>query len=233
MIDGKRVLGLIPARGGSKGLPRKNILEVGGKPLIAWTIDAACKSRFIDRLVLSSEDAEIAEVARRYGCDVPFVRPADLATDSVSAIEVALHAIRELPDFDYLVLLQPTSPLRTAEDIDGCIERAIRYGVGSCVSVVEVEANPYWMFRDNAEGGLVPLLGDWDMATKRRQDLPPVYCLNGAVYVNSTSWLLGKRAFVASGTVGFPMPATRSLDIDTASDLAELKEFLERKSNAN
>src|SRR4051794_29098155 len=115
MIASRKVLGLITARGGSKGLPRKNILLLAGKPLIAWSIAAGKASRFIDRVVLSSEDAEIIEVAKAHGCDVPFVRPSELSRDETPSLDPVLHALDQLPDFDWLVLLQPTSPLRTAE----------------------------------------------------------------------------------------------------------------------
>jgi CMP-N,N'-diacetyllegionaminic acid synthase len=125
MIGERKVLGLIPARGGSKGVARKNIREVRGKPLIAWTIEEARRSIYLDRLVLSSEDTEIMEIARSFGCEVPFRRPEELAADDTPGIDPVLHALRELPGFDYVALLQPTSPLRTAEDIDGCIERCV------------------------------------------------------------------------------------------------------------
>src|SRR5262245_25182815 len=122
MIDAKRVLGLITARGGSKGVPRKNVRPLGGKPLLAWTIEAARNAPVIDRLILSSDDAEIIEVARAWGCEVPFVRPPELATDTADSVEVVRHALSTLgEDYDYVVLLQPTSPLRTGEDIENCV----------------------------------------------------------------------------------------------------------------
>ena len=121
MIEGKKVLAVIPARGGSNGVPRKNIIDVGGKPLIAWTIEEARKSKYIDRLILSSDDREIIEIAKRWGCEVPFEQPAEMARDGTPGIAPVLHAIEMLPDYDYVVLLQPTSPLRQVEDVDGCI----------------------------------------------------------------------------------------------------------------
>lgn len=117
-IDKSKVLALITARGGSKGLPRKNVLQVAGRPLIAWTIEAALKSNIVDRVVLSSDDNEIIETAKSWGCSVPFRRPAHLANDTASSMQVVLHALEQLPGFDYVILLQPTSPLRTASDID-------------------------------------------------------------------------------------------------------------------
>src|SRR5690606_9725040 len=127
MFGDKKVLGLITARGGSKGIPRKNIKLLGGKPLIAWTIDAALKSRYIDRLILSSDDNEIISIAKSLNCDVPFVRPSELATEISSSMDVVLHALDHVGEFfDFLLLLQPTSPFRTSEDIDAIIESCIK-----------------------------------------------------------------------------------------------------------
>ena len=123
MIQNKRVLAIIPARGGSKGVSRKNIMVVAGKPLIAWTIEEAIKSRFIDRVVVSSDDSEIIEISRELGANVPFVRPREMAEDDTPMITPVVHLLNKLPDnYDYSVLLQPTSPLRTVQDIDECIK---------------------------------------------------------------------------------------------------------------
>lgn len=218
MIDGKRVLGLISARGGSKGLPRKNITNLAGKPLIAWTIEAAKRSRYLDRLVLSSEDSEIIAVARQWGCEVPFIRPAELARDDTPGVEPVLHALGAVgEEFDYVVLLQPTSPLRAPEDIDGSIELCHSRLAPTCVTVTEPDKSPYWMYTLDGGQRLTPLLsgGTYD----RRQDLPPVYALNGAVYVADCRWLQENRVFVTQATVAHRMPKARSLDIDTELDL--------------
>src|SRR3990167_8107255 len=136
MIDGKKVLAVITARGGSKGLPRKNILEVGGRPMLAWSVDAAEKSSLLDRTILSSDDDEIIRVGREWGCDVPFKRPLELAHDETSTEHALIHALDHLEEtYDYIVLLQPTSPLREAQDIDNCITTCRRRGVPACVSV--------------------------------------------------------------------------------------------------
>lgn len=220
MIAGKKVLGLIPARGGSKGVARKNLRLAGGKPLLVWTIEQALKSGYLDRLVLSSDDEEIIAVGRANGCEVPFVRPPDLADDDAPAIFVALHALDTLgEEYDYLVLLQPTSPLRTAEDIDAAIRCCIEQKAHSCASVVEAEEIPGWMYVTGQNGELVPLLGAGHGFPTRRQDSPPVYVLNGAVYVAQTAWLRSGHTFVGPGTVPFVMPRSRSLDIDTEEDL--------------
>ena len=219
MIGQRRVLGLITARGGSKGLPDKNILPADGRPLIAWTIAAALASRSIDRLVLSSDDERIIEVARSHGCEVPFRRPAELATDSASSMDVVFHALDELPGHDVVVLLQPTSPLRTADDIDAAC-RAIESGIApACVSVCLVEQSPYWMYRLDDGARMAPLL-DSSSRLARRQELPPVCIPNGAVYVADIAWLRQSRTFIAGETVAHVMPVERSLDIDTADDFA-------------
>ena len=216
MIGNQRVLALIPARGGSKGLPGKNIRPAGGKPLIAWTVEAARASRFIDRIVLSTDDDAIMNVARDWGCDVPFRRPAELATDTATSLDVALHALDALPGFDVLVLLQPTSPLRTSDDIDAVCRALSNADVDSCVSVCAVEYSPYWMYRLDDAHTLRPLLDD--ASASRRQDLPDVYRLNGAVYATRVGWLRSQRRFVGPGTVGHVMPDERSIDIDTIAD---------------
>ena len=220
MIHGKSVVAVITARGGSKGLPRKNVLELAGRPLIAWTIAAARASRYLDRFVLSSDDDEIIQVAREWECEVPFLRPATLATDEARSADVLLHALDALGEsYDYAVLLQPTSPLRTAEDIDGALRECLRRVAPSCVSVSEPEMSPYWMFRMDADGRLHRLLDD-GMAAHRRQNLPPVYALNGAVYVVAVPWFRERRTFVTPETVAYVMPPERSVDVDTAANLA-------------
>ena len=218
MIEGKKVLAVIPARGGSKALPRKNLRMAGGKPLLAWTVEEAKKSKFIDRLILSSEDEEIIGVAGSLGCEVPFVRPAELAKDEVSALETVLHAIKELPGYDYAVLLQPPIPLRTVEDIDGCLEQCLRHDANACVSVVVPDKSPYWMFTLDHNRRLVPLIKTAETGLQR-QDLPEVYLLNGAVYVAKTDWLIEHKTFITRETLAYPMPKERSLDIDTEEDL--------------
>ncbi|TDF93488.1 cytidylyltransferase domain-containing protein [Paenibacillus piri] len=217
MIEGKSVLAIIPARGGSKGVPRKNIKDLAGKPLIAWTIDQAQKSNYIDRLILSSEDAEIIEVARALGCEIPFVRPAELATDETSGLEPVWHALNHVPSYDYIVLLQPTSPLRTAADIDTCLELCIQHNAPSCVSVTVPDKSPYWMYTLDEESRMTPFI---DIELKpRRQDMPPLASLNGAVYAAECEWLQAKRTFITKETIAYFMPRERSIDIDSEFDL--------------
>jgi CMP-N,N'-diacetyllegionaminic acid synthase len=218
MIDGKSVLAIIPARGGSKGIPRKNLAILSGKPLIAWTIEEAMKSRHIDRLILSSDDTEIMAAGRQWGCDVPFQRPPELALDDTPGIEPILHAIEALPEkYDYVTVLQPTSPLRRVEDIDGCIQRCVNRNAPACVTVAPAAKSPYWMYLVDEKDYLTPVMREEHGAI--RQNLPAVYVLNGAVYVAATAWLKDRQNFVSAETVAYIMPAERSQDIDTDIDL--------------
>jgi len=227
MIDGASVLGVITARGGSKGLPRKNVLPLAGKPMIAWTVEAGLASACIDRLVLSTDDEEIAEAARTAGCEVPFMRPDELAADDTPGIAPVIHAIDAVPGFDYVVLLQPTSPLRTAADIDACVDLCASSGAPSCVSVVEARENPYWMYTLSEDASLDPLIAS--ELVLRRQELPPAYSLNGAVYVARCEWLRRRRHFVDEGTVGHVMPPERSFEIDGPLDFVVVRAVMNER----
>jgi N-acylneuraminate cytidylyltransferase len=217
VIQNKSVLAIIPARGGSKGVPHKNIRLIGGKPLIFWTIEAASKSKYIDRTIISTDDFAIADAARQCGGDIPFMRPANLAQDDTPGIAPVLHVLSELTTkYDLVVLLQPTSPLRTVEDIDGCIEQHQLTKSKSCVSVAEPDKSPYWMYQINDEKCLDPL---FDSKFDRRQDMPKVYALNGAVYVAECEWLKSTKSFLSDETSAYVMSKEHSLDIDTELDL--------------
>ena len=219
MIDSASVLGLITARGGSKAVPGKNLRPLAGRPLLAWSIAAAKASRLVDRLILSSDDAKIIAAAREAGCEVPFVRPAELASDSARSVDVAKHAIRALDGgYEYVALIQPTSPFVTGADIDGTIRRCHERGANSCVTVRPVEENPAWMYRIMDAGVLVPLLPG--PRPSQRQGLAPAHILNGAVFVARCSWLLERNDFLDEATVAFEMPPERSIDIDILDDFA-------------
>lgn len=224
--SGKGVLALITARGGSKGLHRKNVLDAGGKPLIAWSIEAALEAEVIDRLVLSSDDDEIMKAAKKWGCEVPFRRPEELASDAATSMDVVLHALEKLQGYEHIVLLQPTSPLRTAADIDAAFALMNSTGAPSCVSVCEADQSPYWMFRLNAGDKLASLLPD-EACASRRQDLPPVYVLNGAIYIARVDWLLENRSFLSEGCIGYRMPRERSVDIDNAEEFETFRRAVE------
>jgi CMP-N,N'-diacetyllegionaminic acid synthase len=225
-----RALGLIPARGGSKGIPRKNIRAIAGKPLIAWTIEAALDSRMLEAVVVSTDDAEIAEVARASGADVPFLRPAALSTDTASGIDPVIHAIDTLPGFDAVLLLQPTSPLRTTADIDGILTLATDSGAPAIVSICDAEEHPFWMYQIGADARLRPFIHH--AAIDRRQDLPDVFALNGALYFARCDWLREQGSFVGPETCGFVMATEHSIDIDTGLDWRIAEMLLgERQSN--
>jgi N-acylneuraminate cytidylyltransferase/CMP-N,N'-diacetyllegionaminic acid synthase len=207
---------LIPARGGSKGIPRKNIKLMAGKPLIAWTIEAALRSSLLDAVVVSTEDEEIAEVARNAGALVPFMRPAELAQDATPGIDPVLHALDQLPEFDSVLLLQPTSPMRSTADIDGCLTLAAERGAPSVVSVCEPDTHPYWTYRVGADQSMRRLLDG--AAVTRRQDLPAVAALNGALYFADAAWLRRSRALVGPETLAYVMTREHSVDLDTPLD---------------
>lgn len=228
MIRTKSVLAIIPARGGSKGVPRKNIRQLSGKPLIAWTIEEAKKSKYIDRLVVSTDDMEIAEIAQQWGGEVPFMRPSSLSQDHTPGIEPVLHAISTLPDYEYIVLLQPTSPLRTSEDIDECLEQCLGQDANACVSVTMTDKSPYWMYHLSDECELQPVVIP-DKPILRRQDAPNVFVLNGAVYVAKTSWLKETKSFLHKETIGYVMPKERSVDVDTELDFCILETIIREK----
>jgi CMP-N,N'-diacetyllegionaminic acid synthase len=197
-------------------VPGKNVRPVAGKPLIAWTIEEAKKSRYLDRLILSSDDDEIIRVAKEWGTEVPFVRPVELAKDDTPGIDPVLHALKELPGFEYIVLLQPTSPLRISADIDKCIEMCFELGAPSCVSVAPPDKSPYLMYTLDGQK-IRPLLNGESFT--RRQDMPKVLALNGAVYVARVDWLLEKKSFVGEETVAYEMSKDCSIDIDEEIDL--------------
>lgn len=211
-----RVLALIPARGGSKGVPRKNVRDIAGRPLIAWTIAVARAARGIDAVVVSTEDPEIAAVARNAGADVPFTRPTELAADDTPGIAPVLHALSMLPGYDALLLLQPTSPLRAVADVEGVLALTQASGAPTIVSTRAAGDHPAWMYTRDDTGALVRL--DPTPAPPRRQDLPPLFVPNGAVYFAHTEWLIREQTFVGPGTLGYEMPAERSIDIDTPLD---------------
>lgn len=218
MLGSKKVLAVVAARGGSKGLPRKNVLDCAGKPLIAWTLEAARGSRFVDRAIVSSDDDEILAVARRCGGDVPFTRPAALAADDAPMDAVVAHALDAVGSYDICVLLQATSPLRTADDIDGALQKMAETSATSVVSVTSPTKSPYWMYTLDERETLNPLFPAFADA-KRRQDLPAVFVLNGAVYAVDVAWFRQHRVFVDADTIAYRMPGERSVDVDTEMDL--------------
>jgi CMP-N,N'-diacetyllegionaminic acid synthase len=224
------LLALIPARGGSKGIPRKNIHPFCAKPLLQWSIDVALASAFVDQVVVSTDDPEIADVAKACGAEVPFLRPSELATDTTPGIGPVLHALDQLPEVKDVLLLQPTSPLRSIDDIDSIIKLRQHTGFASAVSLTLVHKHPAWMYYLPQDKRLDPVLDQPQIHC--RQQLTPVYVLNGALYLASRQFLCREKTFITTETVGYVMPNERSADIDTSLDL-EWAEFLMKKANAD
>jgi CMP-N,N'-diacetyllegionaminic acid synthase len=227
----QRILGIIPARGGSKGVPRKNIRLLGGKPLIGWTIEAALNSRVCERLLVSTDDPEIAMIARKSGADAPFLRPPSLSSDTATSLSVAEHAVDWLKDttgeiFSHILYLQPTSPFRTPEDICDAVIIAKKANA-AVVSVCEPQHHPFLCKIIQEDGTLVNFLSESAQFT-RRQDFPVVYALNGAIYINSVASIQTEKTFTPEKTIPYIMPPERSLDIDTPWDFF-LAEQIARK----
>jgi N-acylneuraminate cytidylyltransferase/CMP-N,N'-diacetyllegionaminic acid synthase len=222
------IIGLITARGGSKSIPGKNIKLLAGKPLIAWTIEAALQGKELSRVIVSTDDEKIAEVARQWGAEVPFMRPTELSQDDSSHISVVSHAIHWLEEEEgycpnYIMLLQPTSPFRKVEDIRQIIQLAKDRDAVAVVSVSEAEKHPYLCKCILNDGTLADFMKK-EIGYLRRQSLPPAYALNGAIYLNKGSSLLHDQTFLPTGTIAYIMPKERSLDVDTMWDwhMAEL-----------
>ena len=232
MYKNNKILGIIPARGGSKGVPRKNLRLLAGRPLIAWTIEAAKESSLLDRVILSSEDDEIMETARRHGLEVPFKRPPELARDDTPGILPVLHALEMLSSENYthVVLLQPTSPMRNSEDIDGAIRLCIDRAAPACLGVCEAPHPPWWMFGMDADRKLSPLMAAKDIPL-RRQDAPKAYQLNGAIYVAEIGFIKSSKGFIGPESLGYAMPGERSLDIDSELDILLAESLLAAQAN--
>jgi N-acylneuraminate cytidylyltransferase/CMP-N,N'-diacetyllegionaminic acid synthase len=228
----RKILALIPARGGSKGILRKNIRPLAGKPLISWSIEAALDSEVCGRLIVSTDSPEIAAIAREWGADAPFLRPASLSTDTATSLSVVEHAVNWLHDtcaetFSHILLLQPTSPLRTAEDIQNAVRIAEKTNA-AVVSVCEPQQHPYLCKIVREDGILADFIPE-SANYNRRQDFPPVFTLNGAIYIISVECLSAEKTFTPEKTIPYIMPPERSFDIDTSWDffLAE-QAMLER-----
>lgn len=233
MINGKTILAIIPARGGSKGLPGKNIKTLAGKPLIGWTIEEAKKSKYIDRLIVSSDDDEIISVAKNFDVEIPFKRPAELAKDNSSSSEVVIHALKKINNsYDYFILLQPTSPLRKSEHIDEAIELCYNSNSTSCVAITEISKPLEWMYNLDNSNYLLPLINN---KIQRRQDAKKIFALNGSIYIVRTNEFIESNKFMTERTVGYLMDKKSSTDIDDITDfnIAEyllLKQIKENES---
>lgn len=235
MINNKRILAIIPARGGSKGIPRKNLKELDGKPLIAYAIKESAKSKYIDKLIVSTEDKEIAQASEKFGAEVPFLRPMELAADDTPGMQPILHAVKWFNEkgctFDYAICLQCTSPFRKVEQIDEAIEKLVNEGADSIVSVCESEVSPYWM-KKVEDGIMEDFLSDIPFYG-RRQDVPKVYSLNGAIYIAKTEVLYKYNNWYTENTIPYIMDRLSSIDIDDILDFKFAELLMRENNNAN
>ena len=218
MINGKTVLAVIPARGGSKRLPRKNVLPLGGKPLIVWTLEAALRSKYIDKIIVSSNDDEILKISLEAGVEI-IQRPQELATDESSTFSAVEHIINEVDgNYDFTILLQPTSPLRTSEHIDEAFELFIKKNADAIISVAKMDHSPLWSNTLPKDRSMVNFLKN-EVLNKRSQDLPTYYRLNGAIYIcNIKKLILEKSFFLKKNTYAYQMERNVSVDIDDIYD---------------
>ncbi|MHA1491130.1 MAG: acylneuraminate cytidylyltransferase family protein [Promethearchaeota archaeon] len=231
MYKNKMIIALIPARGGSKGLPRKNIKELDGKPLIAHTIEVAKKSRIFDRIIVSTDNEEIAEVAKDYGAEVPFIRPMELATDTADAMDVVIHALKWFKnqghDFDYVMKLQPTSPLRIEQDIINSMDLIIQKDGDSVISVSECDHHPFWSNTLGPDLKMNSFIKK-EIRKKNRQDLPIYYRLNGAIFLSKTDKLITTKDWFGENSYAYIMDSKRAIDIDSEFDF-DIATFLIKK----
>lgn len=216
------ILSIIPARGGSKGLPQKNIKDLNGKPLIYYTINASLNSEKISRTIVSTDCDKIANISKELGAEVPFLRPNSLANDTSTSIETVLHCLdylKEAEDYvpDYVCMLQCTSPLRTETHINEAIKFMVDIRANSVVSVCVADKSPFWAKILQEDGRIASLIGQENIP-QRRQDLPTVYNLNGAIYINKTQLLYEKNLLVSDDTYPYIMDKRSSIDIDDLLD---------------
>lgn len=223
MIDDKRVLAIVPARKGSKGLPLKNIRPLAGKPLLAWPIAAARASRHVDRVIISTDDQGFADIAVAHGADAPFLRPAELASDTAPSIGFILHAVETLAEageaYDYVVLLEPTSPLTEGSDVDAALEQLVAADADAIVGVSRLEAtHPAFAVRKAEDGAITPYAAASFGELPRRQDIEPLFVLDGALYISTVEALRRERGFCHARTLGYETARHKAHEVDDLVD---------------
>ena len=223
-----KIISIIPARGGSKGLPKKNILELAGKPLIAWTIESSLKSKYISKTIVSSDCDEILNISSKYGSEI-LKRPDELArytTPTEPVVEHILQNIKDLGNYSYLVLLQPTSPLRDEKDIDEAISKLIQEkDATALISVKEIDNKILKAFKINNNGYLEGISNN-KYPFMRRKDLPKVFMPNGAIYIISINEFLKTKRLFSDNAISYLMNEEKSLDIDTIDDFEKIKNYI-------
>jgi len=227
MYNGKSFIAVIPARGGSKGIPNKNIVDVEGKPLIAYTIETALQSKYLDRIIVSTDSEEIARVSKNWGAEVPFLRPFHLATDESKTIETVIHLLKQLESkYDYVVLLQPTQPLRKVVHIDKAIQQAIDKEQSSLLSVSIVQQHPILMRTIDENGSLNSVING--NSTIRRQDFQEVYIVDGTIYINKIDENLTEKTSLNDNEYAYVIQDSY-IDIDNYKDLERFRMIVSEK----
>lgn len=233
MYNDMKILAVVTARGGSKGLPGKNVRDFCGKPLVAWAVEAALSAKLVDHVVVSTDDQEIADAAKMAGGDVPFMRPAELANDTASSIDVVLHAIDWLAErgqtFNIVVMVEPTSPLRMGTDIDAALRQMIDGKAPAIAGICEAECtHPAFMFRLEENSRMVSYTGQQPNSL-RRQDLDATYYLEGSVYASLIPVLREKRGYYHADTIGFVVPKWMAVEIDDIDDFIMAEALFKHK----
>jgi CMP-N-acetylneuraminic acid synthetase len=231
-----RVLGIVPARGGSKGIPRKNVAILAGKPLLQYTAEVALAAKTLSRTILSTDDPEIAEIGAKCGLDVPFLRPKELSDDHAASLSVVQHAVRFLEglgeSYDAICLLQPTSPLRKTRYIDECVQLMIETSADSVISVLPVPHtyNPHWVFIQRPDGYLKLCTGEESPIT-RRQDLPPAFHREGSVYLTMRDVVMIHNSLYGNRIVGYVVPSGETVNLDSLADWHKAEIILKGRDN--
>ena len=234
-----RILGIIPARGGSKSIPLKNIVEVCGIPLIAYSIKSAIGSKLLEDLIISTDSLEIAKVAKKYGGSVPFLRPSEIATDSASSVDVVRHALKFMERskgvvYDACMLLQPTNPLRSSSQIDQAINLFATTKLDSVVSMVNVGAmHPHRMYGLAENGILEPFVKNLDNPMLPRQQLPPIYIRSGDIYLTSRDVVLNGADLIGKKSLGLIVKPEDTINIDSETDLVVARSLIKSRKNSN
>ena len=229
MNKNKTFLAIIPARGGSKRLPRKNVLDLCGKPLIAWSIEAGLKSKYIDKLIVTSDDEDILSISKKYGSDI-IKRPEELSNDTATTFDALKHTIDNLEKYDYIVLLQPTSPLRNEKHLDEAIELLEQKNADAVISVCKMDHSPLWCNTLPENGSMQNFLKE-EVLNKRSQDLDKYFRLNGAIYICKTDKLLENKGFFLKGNIyAYLMSKENSTDIDDEFDFL-MTEYIMKYKN--
>lgn len=239
MIDGRRVLAIVPARAGSKGLPGKNVKPLHGKPLLAWPILAALGSAHVDRVIISTDSQDFADIAAAYGADVPFLRPADLASDTAPSIGFILHALDTLEAagdaYHYVAILEPTSPLTEAADIDAALEQldaGAAAGAESIVGVTHMETvHPAYCVTRDASGTIAPYGSASFDKLPRRQDLDPVFALDGTLYISTVAAARARQSFCHEATLGYVTERHKAFEVDDIVDFWCIEAIMAKRAN--